>query len=106
MDSKGTLAGKNFHYMIMMSIDTRSVAEFRARVCKEGDYYWAFVDKLGLKVWGGTVEEAGEFLVESFRDWAYQRVSESKLEETLISAGYPDVGEDTEIHLVLTLEDE
>lgn len=92
--------------MIMMSINTRPVVEFRVRVCKEGDYYWAFVEKLSLKVWGDTVDEAGEFLVESFRDWAYQRVSEGNLEETLISVGYPDIGDDTEIHLIMILEDE
>ena len=90
----------------MMSINTRPVVEFRVRVCKEGDYYCAFVEELPLKVWGSTVEEAGEILVESFRDWAYQRVSAGNLEETLMSVGYCDIGDDTEIHLVMTLEDE
>ncbi len=92
--------------MIMMSINIRSVVEFKVCVSKEGDQYAAFVDKLALKACGSTVEEAGEFLVESFRDWAYQRVSEGNLEETLVSIGYPDIGEDTEVHLVMTLEDE
>ena len=92
--------------MIMMSININPVVEFRVRVSKEGDNYLAFVDKLALKACGSTVEAAGESLVESFRDWAYQKVSEGNLEETLISVGYPDIGEDTEIHLVMTLEDE
>ena len=106
MDSKDILAAKNSLYMSMMSINTRPIVEFRVRVCKEGDYYWASVEELPLEVWGGTAEEAGETLVESFRDWAYERVLTGDLEETLMSAGYSDIGDDTEIHLVITLEDD
>jgi hypothetical protein len=106
MDSKGILAAKNSLYMSMMSINTRPIVEFRVRVCKEGDYYWASVEELPLEVWGGTAKEASEILVESFRDWAYERVSAGNLEETLMSVGYSDIGDDTEIHLVITLEDD
>ena len=70
-----------------------------ARVsCDEGKYV-AKVDQLPLEAEGASLEEAQDELIQSMRTWIETNDGTDSLEQALAEAGFPGVGEDTELQL-------
>ena len=70
-----------------------------ARVsCGDGKYL-AKVDQLPLEAEGASLEEAQDELVRTMRTWIETNDGADTLEQVLAEAGFPGVGEDTELQL-------
>ena len=71
-----------------------------ARVLREEDQYVASVDALALEAFSlRSAEEAQDGLVTAVRSWIETQDTLGTLEKSLAQAGYPGVGEDTELQL-------
>jgi len=70
---------------------------------KDGSYQ-ASIENLPLVSTGSSYEEATEELVRQFKDWAHECEEKGTLEAVLEKAGYPEVDDNTEIHLVVSDE--
>lgn len=70
-----------------------------ARVERDSARYVARVDGLPLEGEGDSVESAQEDLVQTIRGWIEAQDGTESLEATLAQAGFPGVGEDTELQL-------
>ena len=70
-----------------------------ARVsCNDGKYV-AKMDQISLEAEGASVEEAQDGLVQAMRTWIETNDGADNLEQVLAEAGFPGVGEDTELQL-------
>jgi hypothetical protein len=72
---------------------------------KEG-FYEASIENLPLASKGDSYEEATEELVRRFKDWAHECEERGTLEAALEKAGYPRVDDSTEIHLLVSDEEQ
>ena len=70
-----------------------------ARVSCDDGKYVAKVDQLPLEAEGSSLEEAQEELVKTMRNWIQANDGADTLEQALAEAGFPGVGEDTELQL-------
>ncbi len=70
-----------------------------ARVERDSARFVARVDGLPLEGEGDSVESAQEDLVQVMRGWIEAQDGTESLETTLAQAGFPGVGEDTELQL-------
>jgi hypothetical protein len=78
----------------------------KTRMTKKEGSYEASIENLPLTSKGESLEEAAEELVRQFKDWAHECEERGTLEAALSKAGYPRVDESTEIHLVLSDEEQ
>ena len=72
---------------------------FTARIEQEASAFVARVDSLDLEGEGESLEEAQEDLVQVMRAWIETHDGTETLEQALEAAGFPGVGEDTELEL-------
>ena len=76
---------------------------FTARIEQEASgsqrHFTARVDSLDLEGEGESLEEAQEHLVQAMRAWIETHDGTETLEQALEAAGFPGVGEDTELEL-------
>ena len=70
-----------------------------SQVVWEDEQYVARIQGLDVLGIGGSLEAAQDQLIQSLRTWIESRESGSKLEQSLAEAGYPGVGETTELQL-------
>ena len=70
-----------------------------AQVVWEDEQYVARIQGLDVLGMGGSMEAAQDQLIQSLRTWIESQESGSKLEQSLAEAGYPGVGEPTELQL-------
>ncbi len=70
-----------------------------SQVVWEDEQYVARIQGLDVLGMGGSFEAAQEQLIQSLRTWIEFQESGSKLEQSLAEAGYPGVGETTELQL-------
>ena len=70
-----------------------------SRVVWEDEQYVARIQGLDVLGIGGSLEAAQDQLIQSLRTWIESRESGSKLEQSLAEAGYPGVGQTTELQL-------
>ncbi len=70
-----------------------------ARVLWNEGRYVARIDDLALEAEGETEAEAQDELINLMRNWIEIQDGKSALEGTLAQAGFPGVGEDTELQL-------
>jgi hypothetical protein len=70
-----------------------------ARVSGEDGRYIARIDQLGLEGLGNSVREAQDELIYTLRAWIEWQDTTGGLEKALAVAGFPGVGEDTELQL-------
>ncbi len=70
-----------------------------SQVVWEDEQYVARIQGLEVQGVGGSFEAAQDQLIQSFRTWIEFQESGSKLEQSLAEAGYPGVGETTELQL-------
>ena len=70
-----------------------------ARVEHDSARFVARVDSLGIEGEGDSLEAAQDDLVQVMRAWIETLDGTESLEETLASAGFPGVDEDTELQL-------
>ena len=70
-----------------------------ARVDLESSEYVARVENLPIEAKGDSLEEAQEELIQAMRSWIENLDGTETLEEELAQAGFPGVGEDTELQL-------
>lgn len=70
-----------------------------AKVVWQDGKYLAAIEALGLEGEGETVEAAQDELINQVRYWIEVQDAKSILEESLASAGFPGVEEDTELQL-------
>ena len=70
-----------------------------AQVVWEDEQYVACIQGLDVLGMGGSMEAAQDQLIQSLRTWIESQESGSKLEQSLAEAGYPGVGETTELQL-------
>jgi hypothetical protein len=74
-----------------------------ARVEQETSGFVARVESLDLAGEGDSFEAAQEDLVQVMRSWIETQDGAESLEQTLAAAGFPGVGEDTELELEFQL---
>jgi hypothetical protein len=70
-----------------------------ARVNWDDARYIARIDQLGLEAAGESVREAQDELIDNLRAWIEVQDTTGGLEKALAEAGFPGVGEDTELQL-------
>lgn len=70
-----------------------------ARVSCDDGKYVAKVDQLPLEAEGASVEEAQDGLVQTLRNWIQTNDGADTLEQALAEAGFPGVGEESELQL-------
>ena len=70
-----------------------------SQVVREDEQYVARILGLDVLGIGGSLEAAQDQLIQSLRTWIESQESGSKLEQSLSEAGYPGVGETTELQL-------
>jgi hypothetical protein len=70
-----------------------------ARVVLEEGLYVARVDGLPLEGHGDSLRQAQDQLVLAMRAWIEAQESAGRLVEVLAQAGFPGVGDDTELQL-------
>ena len=70
-----------------------------ARVVWQADRHIATVDSLPLEGVGDSVEQAQDQLIHAMRAWIETHDGTETLEQALEAAGFPGVGEDTELEL-------
>lgn len=70
-----------------------------ARVEQGGSGYVATVEQLPLEGLGESVREAQDQLIQVMRAWIESHDGQDTLGEALAQAGFPGVGEDTELQL-------
>ena len=70
-----------------------------SQVVWEDEQYVARIQGLAVLGMGGSMEAAQDQLIQSLRTWIESQESGSKLEQSLAEAGYPGVGETTELQL-------
>ncbi len=70
-----------------------------SQVIWEDEQYVARIQGLDVLGIGGSLEAAQDQLIQSLRAWIESQECGSKLEQTLAEAGYPGVGEITELQL-------
>ncbi len=78
----------------------------KTRMTKKEGSYEASIENLPLASIGSSYEEATEELVRQFKDWAHECEEKGTLEAALAKAGYPRVDDSTEIHLVVSNEEQ
>ncbi len=70
-----------------------------SQVVWEDEQYVARIQGIDVQGVGGSFEAAQEQLIQSLRTWIEFQESGSRLEQSLAEAGYPGVGEATELQL-------
>ena len=70
-----------------------------ARIDLESSEYVARVENLPIEAKGDSLEKAQEELIQVMRIWIENHDGTETLEEELAQAGFPGVGEDTELQL-------
>lgn len=70
-----------------------------AKVEWQDGIYLASIESLGITAEGETVEAAQNELISLVRNWIEVQDARSMLEDTLAQAGFPGVGEETELQL-------
>ena len=75
------------------------ILNLTSQVVWEVEQYVARIQGLDVQGIGTSVEAAQDHLILSLRTWIEFQESGSKLEQTLAEAGYPGVGETTELQL-------
>ncbi len=70
-----------------------------SQVVWEDEQYVARIQGLEVLGVGGSFEAAQDQLIQSLRTWIESQESGSRLEQSLAEAGYPGVGETTELQL-------
>ncbi len=70
-----------------------------AWVAREDGGYVARVERLPLEGSGESVREAQDGLIQVMRAWIEALDAQDSLEQFLAQAGFPGVGEDTELQL-------
>ena len=70
-----------------------------SQVVREDSRYVARVEQLALEGSGESVQEAQDELIKAMRSWIEVHDGRDDLEQALAQAGFPGVGEDTELHL-------
>ncbi len=70
-----------------------------ARVDLESSEYVARVENLPIEAKGDSLEEAQDELIQVMRLWIENHDGTETLEEELAQAGFPGVGEETELQL-------
>ena len=73
-----------------------------ARVAQGDSGYVATVEQLPLEGLGESVREAQDQLIQVMRAWIETHDGQDTLGEALAQAGFPGVGEDTELQLEFT----
>ena len=77
----------------------------KGQILEQPGFFLATVESLPLVSRGDTAYEAEDRLVKEFRTWVQRCEERGSLELSLSDAGYPDVDDETEIHLIFTDED-
>jgi len=70
-----------------------------ARVAREDGGYVARVERLPLEGSGESARQAQDELIQVMRAWIEALDAQDSLEQFLAQAGFPGVGEDTELQL-------
>ena len=78
----------------------------QVRVTPQDEGYQAMIDALVLEARGGTIDEAQDNLIKSFRIWLEGCEEQENLEQAMAEAGLPGVHEDTELELHFVTSEE
>ena len=76
-----------------------STVVLKANVNQIEERYVARVDDLDIEGEGESLEAAQDELIQAVRAWIESHDGTDTLADVLADAGYPDVGEDTELQL-------
>jgi hypothetical protein len=77
----------------------------KGQILEQSGFFLATVESLPLVSRGDTAFEAEDGLAKEFRNWVQRCEERGNLEVSLSNAGYPDVDDETEIHLIFVDED-